>query len=159
MYLMEIQGFSNYLIYPDGRVSSKRFSDKFLKQHLQGKKRNYYSVKLYNEVGSKTIPVHRLVAEHYIANPENKPTVDHINRNTKDNRIVNLRWATYKEQRKNQGNYSNCSSGHIWIHYCKNEKKWKYTRRDLGRFNCCKRFNTKTDALCYKFIHILKSLN
>ena len=152
---MEVKGFPDYLIYDDGRVYSKK-RNKFLKQHLQGDKRNYYAVKLYNEVRKTTIRVHRLVAEHYIPNPEKKPTVDHINRNTKDNRVENLRWATHKEQRKNQGQYSNCSSGHMWIHYCKTERKWKYTRRDLDRLNCCKRFHTKTDALCYKFIHILK---
>jgi len=153
---MEIQGYPNYLIYSNGRVSSKRFPDRFLKQHLCGSKRNYYEVALYNEGNKKHFKVHRLVALHYIPNPENKPTVDHKNRNPFDNRVENLRWATHKEQHKNQGDYSNCSSGHKWITYCNNEKKWKYTRRKLGSYNCCKRFKSKTDALCYKFIYLLK---
>jgi hypothetical protein len=46
--------------------------------------------------------VHRLVAAAFIPNPENKPTVDHINRIRHDNRLVNLRWATYAEQNENR---------------------------------------------------------
>lgn len=48
------------------------------------------------------IRVHRLVACSFISNPENKKTVDHINRNKLGNNINNLRWATSKEQRVNQ---------------------------------------------------------
>lgn len=46
--------------------------------------------------------VHRLVAETFIPNPEHKPTVDHINQNRTDNRVDNLRWATYTEQMHNK---------------------------------------------------------
>ena len=52
------------------------------------------------------IRVHRLVACSFISNPENKKTVDHINRNKLDNRVTNLRWATSKEQRLNQNDTS-----------------------------------------------------
>ena len=41
--------------------------------------------------------VHRLIAEAFIPNPENKCDVDHINRIRHDNRIENLRWATRSE--------------------------------------------------------------
>ncbi len=46
--------------------------------------------------------VHRLVAETFIENIENKPTVDHINRERSDNRVENLRWATQSEQEQNK---------------------------------------------------------
>ena len=57
---------------------------------------------------------HRLLAKAFIPNPENKPTVDHINRNKKDNRLENLRWATYSENVNNRktlpkGPYRYCS--------------------------------------------------
>lgn len=45
--------------------------------------------------------LHRLMAETFIVNPENKPTVDHIDRDTTNNLLSNLRWATHSEQREN----------------------------------------------------------
>lgn len=52
-------------------------------------------------INNKSYDVHRLVAEAFIPNQEKKPTVDHINRIRDDNRVQNLRWATYKEQAEN----------------------------------------------------------
>lgn len=48
--------------------------------------------------------IHRLLAETFIPNPEKLPTVDHINRDKLDNRICNLRWASYHMQSINKDN-------------------------------------------------------
>ena len=52
-------------------------------------------------INYKRTLVHRLVADVFIPNTDSKPTVDHINRIRDDNRVQNLRWATYKEQADN----------------------------------------------------------
>lgn len=50
----------------------------------------------------KTVKRYILVAKMFIPNPENKPSVDHIDMNRSNDRADNLRWATYSEQLENQ---------------------------------------------------------
>ena len=52
----------------------------------------------------KMYVVHRLVAEMYIPNPDNKPFVDHIDKNKQNNHYTNLRWATRSENGSNRTN-------------------------------------------------------
>ena len=49
----------------------------------------------------KKYRVHRLVAEVYLPNHDNKPCIDHINTNRSDNRVENLRWCTHLENSNN----------------------------------------------------------
>lgn len=53
---------------------------------------------------SKSLKVHRLVAETFIPNPKNKPQVDHIDCNKYNNNKNNLRWVTGSENCKNRKN-------------------------------------------------------
>ena len=85
---MEIQGYSNYLIYEDGRVQNKK-TKRFLKAAPD--KDGYFICGLCKDNKPKTKKIHRLVALHYLPNPENKPEVDHRNRDKQDNRVENLR--------------------------------------------------------------------
>jgi hypothetical protein len=56
--------------------------------------------------------VHRLIAIAFkLPNPDNKPTIDHINRDRGDNRLENLRWADKYEQQANRGMCKTNTSG------------------------------------------------
>ena len=63
----------------------------------------YRYVKLLND-GEKyhNYPIHKLVAQAFIPNPENKPQVDHIDSNPLNNNVENLRWVTFEEQFSNE---------------------------------------------------------
>ena len=150
---MEIIDYPNYLIYSDGRVFTKK-SNRFLKPatYYTG----YKYVNLCKNGKQKHFTIHRLIAIHYIPNPENKPCVDHINRNRSDNRIENLRWVSLSENEQNKGKKKNNTSGHTYIQYDKNRDRWIFRKIINGNLTF-KRFKTKTEALCYKFICILKT--
>lgn len=60
-------------------------------------KNHYLQVQLYKNSQMKNCNVHRLVALAFIPNPENKPTVNHIDENKLNNSVDNLEWATHKE--------------------------------------------------------------
>lgn len=58
----------------------------------------YVSITNFNTGKCCRVAVHRIVAQTFIPNPEDKPTVNHINGNKKDNSVGNLEWATVLEQ-------------------------------------------------------------
>lgn len=60
-------------------------------------KPGYLAVMLYKDNRAKNCYVHRLVAEAFIPNPNNKKTVNHKSGDKYDNRTENLEWATYRE--------------------------------------------------------------
>lgn len=61
--------------------------------------KGYHRVVLTVKGRRKQYRIHRLAAEAFIPNPENKPTVNHRNGDKIDNRVENLEWATVSENK------------------------------------------------------------
>ena len=142
---MEIVGYENYLIYEDGKVQNKK-----TKRYLSTCDNNgYLQVGLYQNGRHKNYKIHRLIAEHYIPNPDNRKEVDHINRNKKDNRIENLRWVTRSENNLNTTVQKDNALGIKNICYDKTYDRYDYKKTIMGQRHR-KTFKTIEEAIAYK---------
>lgn len=91
----DVAGYEQgYRISNLGRIYSKK-----LKRVLTPPvdKDGYYRVGLWKNQEVSKQRLHRIVALHFIPNPEDKPVVNHINGDKKDNRVQNLEWNTVLE--------------------------------------------------------------
>lgn len=92
-----------YAISNMGRVKSLKrvtsqgvlLQEKILSQFFNIDK--YLCVNLYRDGKKKQVKVHRLVGEHFIDNPENKPQINHKSGIKTDNRHSQLEWSTIQE--------------------------------------------------------------
>ena len=100
----DIEGYEGlYQVSNIGRVKRLAGFKCNVERFLTGQKdKDGYILLCLSKDGSiKRYRVHRLVAEAFVPNPDNKPEIDHINTDRSDNRAENLRWATRKENANN----------------------------------------------------------
>lgn len=108
----EIDGFPNYMVSNLGRIKSLNYNrtgkEQILMQKKAGRNKNYFNIILFQNGKSKTLKVHRLVAQAFIPNPNNYPCVNHKDENPSNNFVCinedgtvnleksNLEWCTYE---------------------------------------------------------------
>ena len=114
-----VNGYANYEISSCGRVRNAT-TERMLKPTDSG----YQVINLTKNGKPKQHYVHRLVAEAFIANPEEKRCVDHIDGNRMNNHLENLRWATHTENSRNQRIQTNTSSRYKGVYLDKRRNKW-----------------------------------
>jgi hypothetical protein len=90
-----IKDNENYSVSNKGNIKHNK-TNKLLNGSLL--EIGYIRVGLMYNGKVKQFFIHRLVAEAFIPNPENKPTVNHKSKTRNDNRVENLEWATSLEQ-------------------------------------------------------------
>jgi hypothetical protein len=65
----------------------------------------YWKVILFGTGKKRQVEIHRLIAEAFIPNPQNKPWVDHIDRDRRNNSISNLRFVSPGESHQNKAGW------------------------------------------------------
>ena len=114
--------YDNYEVSSFGKVRNIT-SGRILKP---GKYSNgYHYVALSNAGKKKNHNVHRLVANAFIQNLNQKKCVDHIDNNIINNKVSNLRFATNQQNRFNSSTSKNNTSGCKGVSFHKSTNKWR----------------------------------
>jgi hypothetical protein len=140
-----ITGFSNYEVSNFGNVRNIK-TGKILKQNVDGGK--YLKLDIVDDSCKRqTKKIHRLVAESFIPNLLNKPSVDHINNDKSNNNVENLRWASNVENGRNRSMHINNTSGIKGIHFIGKRNKWRALIKHNRKLIHLGYFDNKNDAI------------
>ena len=116
-----ISEFTSYEVSNAGQVR-RRETGKIMK--LTESAYGYLVLNLYKDGKPTQKKVHKLVAEAFSTNPENKRTVDHIDSDRKNNCIANLRFATHSENSRNMKRHADNSSAYKGVSLYKHCNRW-----------------------------------
>lgn len=141
--VMPIDGFPTYEVDTDGNVWN-RITGKLLSYfyHYKG----YKIITLWKDNKNHNKKVHRLVAQTFIKNPNNKEQVDHIDNNRTNNNVYNLRWATNQENCFNRKMSINNTSGVKGVVWHKRIKKWQAFIKINGKLKFIGYYDEMEDA-------------
>jgi hypothetical protein len=140
-----IENYPKYEISDCGMVMNSRGWILKPGKHYKG----YLEICLSKNGKRKNFKIHRLVAQAFIPNPENKSDVDHINRIRNDNHVSNLRWATQSENGQNRIHQCDNKLGIKNIHYCKTKDRYVYQKMIQGT-KVVKYFKTLEEAIQFR---------
>ena len=97
----QISGYNNYYIYDNGDVLNIS-TNKILKGSIGENGYKYY--RLSKDNNKTMFYAHRLVAEHFLENPNSLPVVNHKDGNKLNNQLSNLEWVSYSENTQHAHN-------------------------------------------------------
>lgn len=154
-----------YKVSSFGRIISIR-NNKIKSQRLNTSR--YWVVDLYKNNQQKTKSVHRLVAEAFIPNPDNKPCVNHIKPvtyNCCDNTVENLEWCTFKENTKHAWKIGRINKnikskkiiqydlhGNFIREWESEQEASRRTKTNQGNIsNCCKKLINKANGYIWRY--------
>jgi len=132
---------NNYFISKNGIVKNKR--NRILKPSNElGYLRFRFSLK--GKV--KRIYLHRIIAEMFISNPENKSQVNHIDGDKLNNSINNLEWVTPRENMSHLSLSKNKNCKYLGVSYISGMKKFQVSIWIDGKKNYLGSFKTEEQA-------------
>ena len=129
-YIVEIPEFPKYFVDILGNVYSEQLGEMRKLKPSQGDYR-YYIVGLCKNGKRYNKKVHRLVAQVFIPNPENKTQVDHIDGCILNNKLENLRWVTRSENQRNICKSKINTSGILGVSFDKCTNCWRADWREF----------------------------
>lgn len=133
----------DYEITRQGIIISKKRGNKEVKPQPNGK--GYLRV----HIAGKMYFVHRLVAEKYVPNPENKPQVNHKDGNKLNNNADNLEWVTNKENRKHaiDNGLHSCGEACPWSKLTKKQVEFIRKHTELDSKELSKEFGVSSNTI------------
>lgn len=142
----QCQDFPDYFVSNMGNIKSLKYNkEKILKQRFN-RERNYYYIGIQSSEGQKTVLIHRLIGKAFLEPIEGKEEIDHIDKNTKNNRLSNLHWVDRSENLLNRSPPKRKNNtGEPYISFLKRDSIYKVSIK-----NQIKYFKRLEDAISFR---------